>query len=80
MREQLKLAKRNANSSTTVDTTLEEEAYQRRVKWLLRFIRAANFYRRFDDFNGHVVIRFSFHLQADSVTYDNKFLHDKANN
>ena len=34
MREQLKLAKRNANSSTTVDTTLEEEAYQRRVKWL----------------------------------------------
>ena len=34
MREQLKLAKRKANSSTTVDTTLEEEAYQRRVKWL----------------------------------------------
>ena len=26
MREQLKLAKRKANSSTTVDTTLEEEA------------------------------------------------------
>ena len=34
MREQLKLAKRKANSSTTVDTTLEEEAYQRRVEWL----------------------------------------------
>ena len=34
MREQLKLAKRKADSSTTVDTTLEEEAYQRRVKWL----------------------------------------------
>ena len=34
MREELKLAKRTANSSTTVDTTLEEEAYQRRVKWL----------------------------------------------
>ena len=32
MREQLKRA--YANSSTTVDTTLEEEAYQRRVKWL----------------------------------------------
>ncbi len=34
MREQLKLAKHKANSSTAVDTTLEEEAYQRRVKWL----------------------------------------------
>ena len=34
MREQLKLAKRRADSSTTVDTTLEKEAYQRKVKWL----------------------------------------------
>ena len=32
--ERVKLAKRQANSSTTVDTTLEEEAYQRRFKWL----------------------------------------------
>ena len=34
MREQLKLAKRKADSSTTEDNTLEEEAYQRKLEWL----------------------------------------------
>ena len=34
MREQLKLAKRKADSSTTEDNTLEEEAYQHKLEWL----------------------------------------------
>ena len=34
MREQLKIAKQKANSSTTEDNTLEEAAYQRKLEWL----------------------------------------------
>ena len=34
MREQLKIAKQKANSSTTEDNNLEEEAYQRKLEWL----------------------------------------------
>ena len=34
MREQLKIAKQKANSSTTEDSTLEEAACQRKLEWL----------------------------------------------
>ena len=34
MREQLKIAKQKANSSTTEDNNLEEAAYQRKLEWL----------------------------------------------
>ena len=34
MREQLKIAKQKANSSTTEDNTLEQAVYQRKLEWL----------------------------------------------